>query len=147
MLTIPQTETDSIQTAVELETPVSDVEAREHGRLISHLKDVALPYAAEAAEAAEVAEAVEGISAAKLPKSIATTIAMIREGMAVRPKSKTEAAVKEAGLERLRAHLHAISQGLPAPRVNFAECLKRTPPASAVAYFEALGSKAKNRKA
>ena len=132
----------------QIETPISETEAREHENLIAHLKFAVVPGAVEAAEAVKIEEAVEAISDAKLPQSIAATIAMIREGMAVRPGNKTEAAVKEAGLVRLRAHLHAISQGPTCKSIiNYVTFLKRTPPASAVAYFEALGCKSKNRKA
>jgi hypothetical protein len=132
----------------QLETPVSDTEAREHGRLISHLKNVLLPGAYEAAEAAEVAEAVEAISDAKLPNSIADTITRIREGMAVRPGSKVEAKVKEAGLVRLRAHLHAISQGQTQPKIDYGSFLKslRTPNAEALEYFTTASSKSKSKR-
>jgi hypothetical protein len=92
------------------ETPVDSVQAENKART-AHLRDVVLPGAAEAAEAGEVAEAVEAISDVKLPKTIEATIAMIRQGQAIQADGKTEVAVKEAGLVRLRAHLHTISQG------------------------------------
>ena len=131
----------------ENETPVSETEAKQHAALIAHLKYAVLPGAAEAAEAAEVAEAVEATADGKLPKTIAATIALIHEKQAVQPKSKTEAAVKEAGLVRLRAHLHAISQGPTAPSINYKAFLQRDVPASALAYVEASYPKTKTRKA
>ena len=92
------------------ETPVDSVQA-ENKALTAHLRYAVLPGAAEAAEAGEVAEAVEAASDVKLPKTIEATIAAIRKAQATQANGKTEVAVKEAGLVRLRAHLHALSQG------------------------------------
>jgi hypothetical protein len=95
---------------------------------------------------AEAASHPEPIAEIELPKSIADTITRIREGMAVRPGSKTEAKVKEAGLVRLRAHLLAISQGQSAPRIDHKAFFKREVSASALAFIEAQYPKTKTRK-
>jgi hypothetical protein len=126
------------------ETPVT---AAEEATLTSHLKNVVLPGAAEAEEAGEISDAVEAISDVKLPKSIAATITMIRDRQAIQPKSKKEAAVKEASLFRLRAHLHALSQGPTAPRIDYKAFFERHVPASALAFVEASYPKTKARKA
>ena len=74
----------------------------------SHLKDLLVPGEAEAEEASELADAAAGV---RLPKTLKESLAMLSEvqGMSVRDKS--DAAMKVAMLERLRAHIHALSQG------------------------------------
>jgi hypothetical protein len=115
-------------------------------RLVSHLANVELPTDFDARAQSEREEISETIG--NLPDTYSAALAALHEANAIIPKDKFEAKVKAAKLERLRGHVHALSQAPAAPTVNSATHFKRTPPADALARINELYPKpAKAKKA
>lgn len=78
--------------------------------LTSHLRGVMLPSAAELG-GEESSEAKDKVAKVKLPKSLKEALAMLAEVREHRPADPEEAKLQTAMLERLREHVHALSQG------------------------------------
>jgi hypothetical protein len=130
-------ETDAVQPALELETPVSEVA-------------VPLGPFARASLAAELAarEAVETIAEVALPPTLSAALARQREVSASVPTDAKGHQEKTRQLQTLAAHIHRLSQGPTAPSINHKEFWQRDVPASALAYVEARYPKSiKARKA
>ena len=147
MLTLPLSnpEADTIQCQPGVETPVAieETTAKEISFPTAHLRAELRDREADEAFAAKVTDTADGV---KLPETLPETLAMLRQVQASVPKDKFESKVKGIKMERLRGHLHKLSQSEPPPRLNYAAFLKREPPPSALAHFASLYPKAKNRK-
>jgi hypothetical protein len=95
----------------EIETPVGaeDPAANPKATLTSHLTGLTPPPAdVEADEAEEAADAAAGV---KLPKTLKDSLAMLNEAQAMQPENKAATKMRDGVIERLRAHIHALSQG------------------------------------
>lgn len=102
------------------ETPAENAESKplqtaEEKALTSHLQNVTLPDADE--ESGESGDDKE-VGELKLPKTLKATLELIAEGQDSRPTDIAGEKRKNLLLERLRAHAHALSQGIPAPAIT-----------------------------
>lgn len=126
----------------EIETPVSTPEietlatAPEAPFASAHLK--------AQLSAAETTEAVE---APNLPATLSAALARLREINALAPTDAKGLRAKTSQLATLAAHVHRLSQGPTAPRIDHKAFFKRHVPASALAFVEASYPKTKARKA
>ena len=100
------------------ETPAENADSKplqtaEEKALTSHLKNVELPVEDDAAETAQ-----QEVTEIKLPKTLKATLELISETQDSRPTDIAGEKRKNLLLERLRAHAHALSQGIPAPAIT-----------------------------
>jgi hypothetical protein len=82
-----------------------------------------------------------------LPLTLSAALARLREINALSPTDAKGLRAKTSQLATLAAHVHALSQGPTAPRIDYGAFFKRHVPASALAYVEASYPKNKARKA
>ena len=114
-------------------------------RLVSHLANVELPDDHDQlaqADRAEVSEAVGNV-----PATYAEAVAALQAANAIVPTDKFMARVKEAKLERLRGHVHTLSQGPASPAVNPLAHFKRPPNPEALARINEFYPKPSKKKA
>jgi hypothetical protein len=137
-----ETETDRVQREQELETPVAlaEVAAPDVPFAFASLRAELAAREREDSFAGEVAAAAEGM---KLPATLGDALARLREITASRPADKSGQKAKAIQSEKLRAHIHALSQGPTAPPINYSAFLKREPSPEAVARIRSLYPNAK----
>jgi hypothetical protein len=92
-------------------------------------------------------EAVETIAEVVLPPTVSAALARQREVSASVPTDAKGHREKVRQLQTLAAHVHRLSQGPTAPRIDHKAFWQRDVPASALAYVEASYPKTKARKA
>ena len=108
-------ETNLTETPAETgaESQAKPLQTSEEKALTSHLANVTLPAETEADEAQEIKDEAN----CKLPKTLKESLALLAEGQDYQPKNAFEAKVKAAKLEKLRDHIHALSQGAATPAI------------------------------
>jgi hypothetical protein len=145
MLPTPEIDTDIVQPALELETPVavSEVVAPLGPFARASLLAELATREREDSFSGEVAAVAAGV---KLPATLKETLAMLREVQASRPKDKFEAKVRAIKLEKLAAHHLLLCQGPSSPPIDHAAFFKRQPSALALEHIASLYPKAKTRK-
>ena len=91
------------------ETPVAgDLRTAAELAKTSHLDNVTLPGQADDGDPDDVQGGAPDI---KLPRTLKESLALLAEGQAVAPENAGEAKVIAGQLEKLRAHIHTLSQG------------------------------------
>jgi hypothetical protein len=142
-----ETETDRIQSEQELESPIAETPAPSPSRAFasSSLAAELRARAADKALAEKVTDTADGV---KLPETLAESLALLRQVQATAPKDKFESKVRAIKLQRLAAHVHALSQSPPPPRIDQAAHWRgiRQPNASALQHIAGLYPKSKARK-
>jgi len=126
-----------------LETPVTETPAPAPASPFAS-SSLAAELRAQAAAKALAEKGTDTMNGMNLPATLAASVALLRETQASVPRDRFEVRVKAAKLQRLAAHVFALSQSPPPPRLDHATFWKRDVPASALAYIASSYPEAKN---